>query len=70
MSNIDVIGNLLSKSNTKDVSKVVIDMKKIFNNYKSAKTKKVIHNPYFDLDPKNYRKQKHKEHLKKHMKGY
>ncbi len=70
MSNIDVIGNLLTKSNTKDISKKTIDMKKIFKDYKSSKTKKVIHNPYFDVDPKNYIKAKHKENLKKHMKGY
>tara|TARA_R110000824_G_scaffold16654_2_gene68794 strand:+ start:492 stop:704 length:213 start_codon:yes stop_codon:yes gene_type:complete len=69
MSNIDTIGNLLKKSNTKDISKKVISMDKIFNNYKSSKKKLVIHNPYFDVDPKNYIKAKHKENLKKHMKG-
>ncbi len=69
MSNIDIIGNLLKKSNTKDISKKTIDMKKIFKDYKSNKKKLVIHNPYFDVDPKNYIKAKHKENLKKHMKG-
>ena len=71
MSNEDVIGNILQKSNRKDLSKKVIDMKKIFKDYNSKKTKKVIHNPYFDLDPKNYRKAQHKERLKKQMRvGY
>lgn len=71
MSNIDVVGNLLQKVVRKDTSSKVIDMKKIFNNYKGKKTKKKIPNPYQDLDPKSYNIAKHKENLLSKMnKGY
>ncbi len=62
MSNIDVIKNLIDKKVSKKVNKKVIDMKKIFKDYKSNKSKKILENPYATIDPKNYNKQ-HKKQL-------
>ena len=62
MSNIDVIKNLIDKKVSKKVNKKTIDMKKIFKDYKSSKSKKVLENPYATIDPKNYNKA-HKKQL-------
>jgi hypothetical protein len=61
MSNVDTIGNLLKHKARNDVHKKVIDCKKIFKGYKSKKSKKVLENPYFSMDPKNYTKEAKKK---------
>lgn len=68
--NIDTIGNLIHKKNNNNVKRETIDMKKIFNGYKSKKSKQSVENPYYTTDPVTYAKSKALIDLQKKMKGY
>ena len=66
IDNIDVIGNIINNKSTKNKVKT-INLKKVFKNYKSKKSKIKIYDDTHTIDPNDFVKKELKKKLKKYI---